>query len=88
MKPDGTGQQVYFGNQVPGGVFIDGQPIPGTSNIVSITSPGHGQNEHAGNVTIASEAGGDGPREDRLRGNEGDMGSTPHGGDTMRPYIL
>jgi putative hemolysin len=31
MNPDGTGQQVYFGNQVPGGVFIDGRPIAGTS---------------------------------------------------------
>jgi hypothetical protein len=58
MNPDGTGQQVYFGNQAPGGVFIDGQPIPGTRNIVFINSPGHGQNEHAGHLVVASEAGG------------------------------
>jgi hypothetical protein len=58
MNPDGTGQQIYFGNQAPGGVFIDGQPIPGTRNIVFIDSPGHGQNEHAGHVAIASETGG------------------------------
>ena len=58
MGPDGAGQQVYFGNQAPGGVFIDGQPIPGTRSIVFINSPGHGQNEHAGHVVIASEAGG------------------------------
>ena len=58
MNPDGTGQQVFFGNQTPGGVFIDGQPIPGTRQIVFINSPGHGQNEHAGHVVVASEAGG------------------------------
>ena len=50
VHPDGTGQMVYFGNEKPGGVFIDAVPIPGTDGIVFIDSPGHGRNEHAGFV--------------------------------------
>ncbi len=54
MNPDGTGQMVYYGNQIPGGVFIDGRPIPGTDQIVLINSPHHGLNEHAGHVAVAT----------------------------------
>jgi cytochrome c553 len=49
-NPDGTNQMVYFGNQSPGVVMIDAKPIPDSEQIVSIFSPGHGQNEHAGQV--------------------------------------
>ena len=42
MNPDGTEQQVYFGNQTPGGVFIDAQPIPQTREVVFIDSGYHG----------------------------------------------
>ena len=58
MNPDGTDQQVFLGNQHPGGVFIDAQPIPGTSKVVFIHSPGHGQTEHAGYITVGSDASG------------------------------
>ena len=58
MNPDGTEQQVYFGNQTPGGVFIDAQPIPQSREVVFIDSGYHGTPEHAGKVMIVSEAGG------------------------------
>jgi len=58
ISPDGTGQMVYFGNMRPGGVFIDARPIPGTNRIVLINSPGHGRNEHAGYVAVATGASG------------------------------
>ena len=50
MNPDGTGQMVYFGNMIQGGVFIDARPIPATNRIVLINTPGHGRNEHEGYV--------------------------------------
>ncbi|MCG8512237.1 MAG: hypothetical protein MI741_23715, partial [Rhodospirillales bacterium] len=52
MNPDGTGVMVYFGNQQGGTVMIDAKPIPDTDKVVAIFSPGHGQREHAGVVTI------------------------------------
>ncbi len=52
MNPDGTGQQILFGNMVPGGVFIDAKPVPGSDRIVLINSPGHGQREHMGHVAL------------------------------------
>jgi hypothetical protein len=58
MNPDGTGQQVYYGNETPGGVFIDAQPIPQTRNVVFIDSGYHGSLEHAGKVMVVSESGG------------------------------
>lgn len=58
MNPDGTKPMVYFGNQQPGSVFIDAQPIPGSRAIVFIDSPGHGQNEHAGVVATVTTAAG------------------------------
>ena len=58
VNPDGTGQMVYYGNQRPGGVFIDPQPNPGTRKIVFINSPGHGRGEHAGAVSTVTDANG------------------------------
>ena len=52
MNPDGTNQMVYFGNLSPSTVMIDAKPIPGTSRVVASFSPGHGQKEHAGRVTV------------------------------------
>lgn len=51
-NPDGTGQMIWFGNLHPSIVMIDAKPIPGSDKIVAIFSPGHGQREHAGPVTI------------------------------------
>ena len=52
MNPDGTGQMVYYGNMEPGILMIDAKPIPGTGNVLSIFSPGHGRREHAGRPAI------------------------------------
>ena len=52
MNPDGTGQMVYYGNLHGSTVMIDAKPIPGTNKVVASFSPGHGQLEHAGVVTI------------------------------------
>lgn len=58
MNPDGTGEMVFFGNQKPGILMIDSEPIPGTNLVASIFSPGHGRNEHDGRLTIVNpEAG-------------------------------
>ncbi|MFO1531106.1 MAG: discoidin domain-containing protein [Kiritimatiellia bacterium] len=54
MNPDGTAQQVYFGNMHPGGVFIDARPMPGSEDVLMIDSPGHGANEHVGNVALVT----------------------------------
>jgi len=51
-NPDGTSQMVWYGNLHPGTVMIDAKPIPGTDRVVAIFSPGHGQREHAGPVTV------------------------------------
>ncbi len=54
FNPDGTGQTIYYGNLHPGTVMIDAKPIPGTDKVVCGFSPGHGQKEHAGRITIVS----------------------------------
>lgn len=51
-NPDGTAQMVYYGNQQTGTVMIDAKPVPGSSKVVAIFSPGHGQREHAGAVAL------------------------------------
>jgi hypothetical protein len=51
-NPDGTAQMIFYGNQHPGIVMIDAKPVPGSSKVVSIFSPGHGQREHAGAVAL------------------------------------
>lgn len=58
VNPDGTGQMTYFGNMNPGGVFIDAKPIPGTGKIVMVRSPGHGQTEHMGSVSVVEPGAG------------------------------
>lgn len=52
MNPDGTGQAVFFGNLHPPGLYIDAKPIPGTTEILFINSPGHGAREHVGHVAL------------------------------------
>jgi hypothetical protein len=54
MNPDGASQNVFFGNMHPGGVYIDAKPIPGSTEVLMINSPGHGAKEHAGFVSIVS----------------------------------
>lgn len=51
-NPDGSAQMIWYGNQHPGVVMIDAKPIPGSDKIVASFSPGHGQREHAGVVTV------------------------------------
>jgi hypothetical protein len=58
MNPDGSNQMVYFGNMHPGTVMLDAKPIPGTSKVVAIFSPGHGRKEHEGIVTIVDPSNG------------------------------
>lgn len=55
-NPDGTGQMVYYGNMHPGVTMIDAKPIPGTAKVVASFSPGHGQIEHAGVITVVDPA--------------------------------
>jgi hypothetical protein len=52
MNPDGTGQMVFFGNQVGGIAMLDAKPIPGTRKVVASFSPGHGRPEHLGPVAV------------------------------------
>ena len=58
MNPDGSKQAVLFGNQhtsVPEScLLIDAKPIPGTSDIITSFSPGHGRKEHAGHLARIS----------------------------------
>jgi cytochrome c5 len=51
-NPDGTSQMTWYGNLHPGIVMIDAKPIPGSDKVVASFSPGHGQPEHAGQITI------------------------------------
>jgi hypothetical protein len=61
-NPDGTGQMVYFGNQIPGPelppprffgmAMLDAKPVPGTNKVVASFSPNHGRWEHMGFVTV------------------------------------
>ncbi len=57
-NPDGTAQMTWFGNLHPGITMIDARPIPGTDKIVASFSPGHGQREHDGVVTVVDPKGG------------------------------
>ena len=60
MNPDGTQHNVFFGNLHPGGLYIDAKPIPHTSDVVFIDSPGHGSIEHRGYVArVSAKAGPD-----------------------------
>lgn len=57
-NPDGTGQMTWFGNYHPGTTMIDAKPIAGTDRVVAIFSPGHGQREHDGAITVVDPKGG------------------------------
>ena len=52
MNPDGSGQQVFYGNMHPKILMIDAKPIPGTDKVIATFSPGHGRNEHRGQVAL------------------------------------
>ena len=57
-NPDGSRQTVFFGNMHPGTTMIDAKPIPGSGKIVASFSPGHGQREHDGVITVVDPRGG------------------------------
>lgn len=57
-NPDGTSQTVWYGNLNPGITMIDAKPIPDSHKIVASFSPGHGQREHDGVVTVVDPRGG------------------------------
>lgn len=80
MNPDGTLHNVYFGNQHPGGLFIDAKPIPGSSDVIMIDSPGHGAEEHRGFVARVSAK--EGPDQ---RGN---LTRISRGGDYRDPWAF
>ena len=50
--PTAPRQMIWYGNLHPGIVMIDAKPIPGSDKVVAIFSPGHGQREHAGAITV------------------------------------
>lgn len=79
-NPDGTNTMPYFGNLVPDTVMIGPRPIPGTDRIICVFSPGHGQNEHMGRVTVV---------EPNLGPDEGQAVRTIHPDAAMRdPWPL
>ncbi|MGD0899822.1 MAG: hypothetical protein ABR915_18470 [Thermoguttaceae bacterium] len=58
FNPDGTDVQVFFGNMHGDTAMLDAKPIPGSRKIVSIFSPGHGEIEHSGVLTIVDPGAG------------------------------
>ncbi len=52
MNPDGTRQEVFYGNEVSWGVFLSCRPIPNDSRILGIYSPGHGMRDHYGHLSF------------------------------------
>ena len=57
-NPDGTDQTIWFGNLQPGTTMIDAKPIPGSHKMVASFSPGHGQREHDGVITVVDPSAG------------------------------
>lgn len=55
MNPDGTQHSIFFGNMHPGGLYIDAKPIPVSTDVLMIDSPGHGSIEHQGHVARVSQ---------------------------------
>ncbi len=51
-NPDGTAQMAWYGNMHPGITMIDAKPIPNSDKVIASFSPGHGQREHDGIITI------------------------------------
>jgi len=63
MNPDGTNQDIYYGNEVSWGVFLSCRPIPDDDRVMGIYSPGHGRNDHYGWLSLFSKKfGPDDPR--------------------------
>jgi len=58
FNPDCTTQAIWFGNLHPGTVMIDAKPIPGTGKVLASFSPGHGQREHDGFITVVDPSAG------------------------------
>ena len=54
MNPDGTQHQVYQGNTYPNSAYLDAKPVPGSDEVVLIDSPGHGNTEHGGHLSVLS----------------------------------
>lgn len=62
MNPDGSGQMVYYGNQEHYPLYIDARPVPGSSKVIAIESPGHGRRNHYGHlILLTDEFGPDSP---------------------------
>lgn len=55
MNPDGTEQMVYYGNQEHYPLYIDARPIPESSHVIAIESPGHGRRDHRGNIILMTD---------------------------------
>lgn len=72
-NPDGTGQMTWYGNLHPGIVMIDAKPIPGSDKVVASFSPGHGQREHAGAITVVDPKAGPDQRAFARRISRGDQ---------------
>lgn len=80
MNPDGTAQQVFYGNLRPGAVYIDAKPVPGSRRVVAIDSPGHGASDHRGAVALIDPgAGPDAP---------GAVQHLTRGGDFRDPWAF
>ena len=63
MNPDGTNQDIYYGNEVSWGVFLSCRPIPNDDRVMGIYSPGHGRRDHYGWLSFFSKKyGPDDPR--------------------------
>ncbi len=83
MNPDGTSQEIYYGNEVSWGVFLSCRSIPNDGRVMGIYSPGHGRNDHYGWLSIFSDKyGPDDPR--GLQHIEFPWGK----GDLADPWIL
>ena len=66
MNPDGSNQAIYYGNERSWGVFLGCRPIPGSSGVAGIYSPGHGRRDHYGTLTFFTDRHGpDDPRGQR-----------------------
>ncbi|UDQ98907.1 hypothetical protein AAEX28_02185 [Lentisphaerota bacterium WC36G] len=58
-NPDGTNQQIYFGNQptIPKCLLIDAKPLSQKSDkVLALLSPGHGHREHEGKIVIINNS--------------------------------
>jgi hypothetical protein len=63
MNPDGTNQEIYYGNEVSWGVFLSCRPVPNDQRVLGIYSPGHGHRDQYGWLSFFSrEYGPDDPR--------------------------